>query len=151
MKKTTINTNHFHPIAAAVAAGLLAVVPLHAYAQTKPAPAAAPAAAKPAPAPVITPEPLAKFLGPLLKSDRRIAAAAEDMAAAKQKSSAASGDWFPTLKVTSWVGGKERIDNPAATADTALKAKETDVTITQLIADFGKTDSKVMRALKKLD
>lgn len=173
MKKTTINTNHFHPIAAAVAAGLLAVVPPHAYTQTnvsdlfpsnqtKPAPAAAPApavakpapatakpapvAAKPAPAAVTGPEPLAKFLGPLLKSDRRIAAAAEDMAAAKQKSSAASGDWFPTLKVTSWVGGKERIDNPAATADTALKAKETDVTITQLIADFGKTDSKVMRA-----
>ena len=106
MKKTTINANPFHPLAAAVAAGLLAVVPLHAYAQTKPAPAAAPAAAKPAPAPVITPEPLAKFLGPLLKSDRRIAAAAEDMAAAKQKSSAASGDWFPTLKVTSWVGGQ---------------------------------------------
>ncbi|MBM3273031.1 hypothetical protein FJY94_07290 [Candidatus Kaiserbacteria bacterium] len=141
MKKTTINTNHFHPIAAAVAAGLLALVPPHAYAQTKPAPAPAPASAA-----VTGPEPLAKFLRPLIKSDRRIAAAAEDMAAAEQKSSAASGDWFPTLKVTSWAGDKERIDNPGATADTALRPKQTDVTITQLMADFGKTDSKVRRA-----
>lgn len=144
MRKTTAITNVFNLRAAAVAVGLLAIVPPHAYPQTNPASATAPAATKDSPAPVIASEPLAKFLVPLLKTDRRIAAAFEDLEAARQRASAARGDWFPTLKVTSWAG-RERIDN-LDSADTALNAKETDVTVTQLITDFGKTDSKVARA-----
>ena len=145
MKQIKNNQKKSLQLAVAFTVALLAAGLPQTYAQTKPAPAAEkPAAAKPAPAPVITPEPLAKFLGPLLKTDRRIAAAAEDMAAAKQRSSAASGDWFPTLKVTSWAG-REWIDNPTG-SDTTLNTKQTDLTVTQLITDFGKTDSKVVRS-----
>ena len=130
-----------HSLAAVVVAGLLSGLP-QAYAQTTPASPDTPApAAQPAPVPMVTP--LARYLGPLLQTDRRLAAAAEDLEAGNQRTKAAAGDWYPSLKVTTWAG-KERIDNPA-TADTALHAKQTDLTLNQLITDFGKTDAKVMK------
>jgi len=136
-------------LTAVVVAGLLGGLP-QVYAQTDPPPAAQvaakPDAADPAPAPTVTPIPLARYLEPLLRTDRRLAAANEDLEAGNQRAKAALGDWFPTLKVTAWGGGKERIDNPTGTADTSLKPKETDLTLTQLITDFGKTDAKVMKA-----
>ena len=89
--------------------------------------------------------PLSHFLEPLLKTDRRLAAAAEDMEASNQRAKAAAGDWFPTVKLTNWAG-EERIENPAGGGVTNMNARQTDLTLTQLVTDFGKTDSKVMRA-----
>ncbi len=113
-----------------------------ALAQDKPKPAAAPAA-KPAPA---TPraQPLGGWIVELMKTDRRVAASSEDYLGAVQRERVALGEWFPTLKVTAWTG-KERVDNPTG-ADTRMHASERDVTLTQLVADFGKTSARVAQA-----
>ena len=103
-----------------------------ALAQDKPAPAA------------VRAQPLGGWIAELMKTDRRVAAANEDHLGAVERASVARGDWFPTLKVTAW-GGKEKIQNPTS-ADTNLNASQRDVTITQLLTDFGKTGARVAQA-----
>lgn len=95
-------------------------------------------------------EPLSAFLAELLKSDRRIKSAQSDLDKESLTAKAKMGDWYPNIKLTSWAG-REKIDNPAATADTTLNASENDLTFTQLLWDFGKTSAAVRQADLKVD
>ncbi|MCD6075364.1 MAG: bepC 3, partial [Rhodospirillales bacterium] len=71
-----------------------------------------------------------------------IKAAESDLAAAGERASAAYGGWYPSLNVRSYVG-QENINKPSGTKDTSLVTREADFSVTQLLWDFGKTNSTV--------
>lgn len=83
-------------------------------------------------------EPLAELIPDLIKTSDAFKAAKADLDAADENIKAAYGGWYPDVKVVGW-GGKEHFRRP----NTDYVAKEFDVTLTQLIYDFGKTDSKI--------
>jgi adhesin transport system outer membrane protein len=91
---------------------------------------------------------LAEFATELVKTDRKLGIARAELESADLKLKAAWGDWAPELSLTRWqTVGKETTDYVTATGtDTKLKADETDFKVTQLLWDFGKTNSKIRSA-----
>ncbi|MEO5373559.1 MAG: TolC family protein [Alphaproteobacteria bacterium] len=88
-----------------------------------------------------TAEPLGDLIPGLLKSSEKIVAAQADLDAARERVNAAYGGWYPDVRVVGW-SGHEHYRNP----NQEHLAKEMDLTLTQLIYDFGKTDSRIETA-----
>ena len=88
---------------------------------------------------------MADFATELVKVDRKLGIARAELESAELKQKAAWGDWAPELSLTRWQSvGKEKTDYvTAAGTDSNLKADETDFKVTQLLWDFGKTNSKI--------
>lgn len=87
-------------------------------------------------------ESLADLIPELLQTHNLIKAAESDLVAAGERSSAALGGWYPNLNVKSNVGN-ENINKPGAGTDSSMAMRETDLTVTQLLWDFGKVNSTI--------
>ena len=87
-------------------------------------------------------EGLADLIPELLQTHNLIKAAEADLAAAGERASAAMGGWYPNLNVRSHIG-QESQDKPSGTKDTSLVTREADFSVSQLLWDFGKTNSTV--------
>ena len=86
-------------------------------------------------------ESLADLIPELLQTHNLIKAAESDLNAAGERASAAMGGWYPTLNLQTFAG-RENQTKPSS-KDTELTTREADVTVTQLLWDFGKTNSTV--------
>ncbi len=89
-------------------------------------------------------ETLAELLKDVLRSHERIAAAQQDVEAARQGVTQARAGWFPTLSFTG-TGGHEQQNKPAAD-NTSTAFNEIKLSATQLIYDFGKTSAGLDRS-----
>ena len=89
-------------------------------------------------------ESLMQSLTHVLKDHERIKAAEQDLAAARQSAKAALGDWYPTLDLTALYGWEDQ--NKPASDDTQFKIAEFDLTLTQLLWDFGSTNAAIKQA-----
>jgi len=85
---------------------------------------------------------LAEVVPDLLENHAQIKAAEADLRAAKDRLRVAVGAWFPELTLTANYGYENQI-KPEGTADTDMTPRELDVSVTQLIWDFGATNSTV--------
>ena len=94
-----------------------------------------------APSPALS-ESLADLIPELLQTHNLIKAAESDLAAAGERAGAALGGWYPNLNVKSNVGN-ENINKPGSGTDSSMAMRETDLTVTQLLWDFGKVNSTV--------
>jgi len=83
----------------------------------------------------------------LAKHDQVLGADAE-VSAAKECAREALGDWFPELETTA-TQGHEKITNPHD-SDTGLAFSQVDVSLTQLLWDFGATNGTVEKARLEL-
>jgi len=81
----------------------------------------------------------------LLNDHKRIAAVAADLEAAKQRSKAAVGDWYPTLDATTSYGYEDQ-NKGNGTDDTAMPPRVLELSLTQLIYDFGATEASIDRS-----
>ena len=85
---------------------------------------------------------LAELLADLVKNQKQITAAREDVEAAQKRAAAAWGNWYPRLDVTAnW--GREKQNNAPGTADTEEVPREVDLKITQRIWDFGSANATI--------
>lgn len=91
---------------------------------------------------------LAAFANELVRTDRKLGIARAELESAALKEKAAWGDWAPELSITRWQSvGNEKVDYVTASGtDTQLKSDQTDVKVSQLLWDFGKTNSKIRSA-----
>jgi len=83
----------------------------------------------------------------LAKHDQVLGADAE-VAAARERAREALGDWFPEFETTA-THGHETIANPHG-SDTGLPFSQVDVSLTQLLWDFGATNGTVEKARLEL-
>lgn len=89
-------------------------------------------------------EPIGDLLPALLTSNNKVLAAKADLEAARQRVNVAWGGWYPNLSLTSWVGRQSIHPNQeTGTPRTGASAHETDVSLSQLLYDFGKTNSQI--------
>lgn len=89
-------------------------------------------------------ESLKDAVGLLIKDHKRIVAAQNDVDAAKERLQASRGGWYPTLDVTASYGYEDQ-NKGNGTADTAMPPRAVDMSLTQLIYDFGKTNAGIDR------
>lgn len=87
-------------------------------------------------------ESLAELIPELLQTHNLVKAAEADLVAAGERSSAALGGWYPNLNVRSSAGHQE-MNKPGEGKDSTMAARQTDLTVTQLLWDFGKVNSTV--------
>ncbi len=87
-------------------------------------------------------ESLPQLIPELLQTHNLIKAAEADLAAAGERASAALGGWYPSLNVRTHVG-QENQNKTSGSKDTSLVTREANVSVTQLLWDFGKTNSTV--------
>ncbi len=78
----------------------------------------------------------------------RVVGARADVRAAQNRAREALGDWYPVLEPTA-THGYENIENPHDT-DTSLPFSEIDLSLTQLLWDFGATNAAVEKARLEL-
>jgi len=87
-------------------------------------------------------ESMAELIPELLQTHNLIKAAESDLAAAGERSGAALGGWYPSLNVRSSAGHQD-INKPGEGKDSSMAARQTDLTVTQLLWDFGKVNSTI--------
>jgi outer membrane protein, adhesin transport system len=92
---------------------------------------------------------LPELLENLVQSHERIKAAKQDLAASENRVRVAKGDWFPELDVSADSGWQKR-QNPG-TNDTTRHFNDVTVSVTQLLWDFGKTNSAIDISKKTRD
>lgn len=80
----------------------------------------------------------------LLRRHNLIKAAEADVAAARERARVALGGWFPNLNLSSFYGHEHQVQPDAD--NTSLPTRELDLTVTQLLWDFGATNSTVRTA-----
>lgn len=90
-------------------------------------------------------EPLSNTLSTLLQNHKKIRSAEADVRAALENKAVAVGAWFPTLDVAASYG-RERQLKGVDTADTLETPRTFDLSLTQLIWDFGSTNSAISTA-----
>ena len=90
-------------------------------------------------------ENLKELLLPLLKSHSLVKASEADLKAAEERVKETRGGWFPIATVTTHYG-KERQNKPTGSDDTDLVTRQADISVTQLIWDFGATNSRIRTA-----
>ena len=78
-----------------------------------------------------------------------IKAAEDDLAAARERAKVTLGDWYPNLNVAAAYGA-ERQQRPISD-DTAMVSRNADITITQLLWDFGKTNADIRQSALVID
>ncbi len=81
----------------------------------------------------------------MLAEHKRVEAARLDLEAAKQRSTAAGGAWYPTLDATTSYGWEDQ-NKGQGSDDTSMPPRVLELSLTQLIWDFGATDAAVDRA-----
>lgn len=86
---------------------------------------------------------LGELLPQILKSDGRVLAPSADLDSAQQNSHIAWGDWYPQLTAQTWAGVDQELRPSASGRHSTMPAKEADLTVTQLLYDFGKTGAKI--------
>jgi adhesin transport system outer membrane protein len=95
-------------------------------------------------------EPLYESIQSLVKNQRQIKAAEADFFAARERASAAWGDWYPQLSVTAnW--GREKQNKAPGTDDTEEHPRQIDITLTQQLWDFGSTNAAIQSAKLGVD
>ncbi len=81
----------------------------------------------------------------LLENHKRVVAAKSDLQAAKERSEASYGDWYPTLDATTSYGYEEQ-NKGKGTDDTAMPPRVLELSLSQLIYDFGATNAAIDRS-----
>jgi len=92
---------------------------------------------------------MAELVLDLTQNNNLIKAAEDDLAAARQRAKVTLGDWYPNLNIDA-AYGVERQQRPAAD-DTAMVSRNADITITQLLWDFGKTNADIRQSTLVID
>lgn len=87
-------------------------------------------------------ESLSELIPGLLKSHNLVKASESDLDAATNRVRETLGGWFPTLNVTAHYG-RELQNKPEGTDDTELVTREADLSLTQLVWDFGATNARL--------
>jgi outer membrane protein, adhesin transport system len=93
-------------------------------------------------------QPLSELVPGLMKKDELVNAARADMVAARERTRVALGGWFPQLNVDAQYGYERQIQ-PGA--DTRAPTRQLDVSITQLLWDFGSTNAQVRTSSLTMD
>ncbi len=91
---------------------------------------------------------LSELVPNLLKKDDLIIAARADMVAARERVRVALGGWFPQLNVSAQYAYEKQIQ-PGP--DTRAPARDLDISVTQLLWDFGLTNAQVRSSSLVLD
>lgn len=94
-------------------------------------------------------EPLSRLVGELIKTDTLVRAAEADVVGARNRARETLGAWFPALNVTGSLGYENQ--NQPSARDTSMVPRDVDVTVTQLLWDFGATNASVRSAGLVLD
>lgn len=81
----------------------------------------------------------------LLDDHKRVAAAQADLNAARQRSEAAAGDWYPTFDATTSYGYEEQ-NKGQGSDDTSMPPRVLELSLSQLIYDFGATEAAIDRS-----
>ncbi len=81
----------------------------------------------------------------LIDSHKRVAAAKSDLAAAQERANMTVGEWFPTLGVTANYGYEYQRKGQGS-ADTSLPPRNVELSLSQLLWDWGATNSTIHRA-----
>lgn len=97
-----------------------------------------------APIPTIKAEEIDVVLPYIVDNHDRVRAAEARLTAARNRAREALGDWFPTLGQTA-NAGHERQQNDGGD-DSSTGFNEYDITLTQLLWDFGSTDAAIDKA-----
>ncbi len=92
---------------------------------------------------------LAENLIELLAAHKQIKAAEASVDAARETAQAALGGWYPTFSVTGTYG--KEIQNNFASDDTSFITRELDLSLTQLLWDFGLTNANIRIARLTLE
>ena len=87
-------------------------------------------------------ESLSELIPQLLKTNNLIEASKAAVTAANQQIRVSKGGWFPTLGVTSTYG-HEKQKKPEGTDDTDFVSRGADLSVTQLLWDFGNVNSQI--------
>lgn len=85
----------------------------------------------------------------LLANDNLVKAAEADVISAREQARVALGNWFPNLNISASYGYESQ--KPEKAADTEIVPREIDVTITQLLWDFGSTNAILRSARLTLE
>ena len=85
---------------------------------------------------------LKENLSELVNNHKRIMAAQANLAASVEKIRVARGRWFPTMGVTGHYGGERQLKGNS-TKDTNATTREVDLSLTQLLWDFGATNANI--------
>ena len=88
---------------------------------------------------------LREMIAPLLKSNNLVKSAEAGLKAAKEGAKAARGGMFPTATFTSHYG-YEKQNKTTGTADSNLIPRKADVSVNQLVWDFGATNATIKAA-----
>ena len=78
-----------------------------------------------------------------------VKAAEDDVKAARERARVALGDWFPNLDVTAGYGAEKQV-NPTSD-NTNQVIRNLDLKISQLLWDFGKTNTSLRKASLVMD
>lgn len=92
---------------------------------------------------------LESLLTDTVENHDRVLAAKADVASARSSAREALGDWFPELETTLVYGWESQEKHEAANTSTPFK--ELDLSLTQLLWDFGKTNASVESARLDLE
>ena len=81
----------------------------------------------------------------LIKNHKQIKAKEAELTATKERLEAEWGVWYPTLDITGSYG-REKQNKSTGTADTEELPRELDITVTQMIWDFGANNAGIRRS-----
>ena len=87
-------------------------------------------------------ESLSSLIPQLLKTNNLVKASEAAAATANQQIRVSEGGWLPTLGVTG-IYGHEKQKKPEGTDDTDYAARSVDLSVTQLLWDFGNVNSQI--------
>ena len=87
-------------------------------------------------------ESLSSLIPELLKTNNLVKASEAVAAAANEQIRVSEGGWLPTLGVTG-IYGHEKQKKPEGTDDTDYAARSVDLSVTQLLWDFGNVNSQI--------
>jgi len=87
-------------------------------------------------------ESLSSLIPELLKTNNLVKASEAAAAAANEQIRVSEGGWLPTLGVTG-IYGHEKQKKPEGTDDTDYAARSVDLSVTQLLWDFGNVNSQI--------
>ena len=87
-------------------------------------------------------ESLSSLIPELLKNNNLVKASEATAAAAREQIRVSEGGWLPTLGVTGTYGHQKQ-KKPEGTDDTDFAARSVDLSVTQLLWDFGNANSQI--------
>jgi len=87
-------------------------------------------------------ESLSSLIPELLKNNNLVKASEATAAAAREQIRVSEGGWLPTLGVTGTYGHQKQ-KKPEGTDDTDYAARSVDLSVTQLLWDFGNANSQI--------